>query len=113
MINNQKSYKTLCFERDSILDEIKNYKEQGIQSFSTLGLWNDSDYLSELTYILTRINLEITPYYILETIKLYKRLSPLLPDDIISQISSFLTSEYKIAFNMYKNNIQPLINNIQ
>ena len=52
------------------------------------------------------------PYYIVETMKLYKRLSNRVPDDIIFQISTFCTSEYQVAFNFYKQGIEPDIKNI-
>lgn len=106
-----KSYEKLCLERDGVLDAIEDYKK-GDLTDKPMGLWNNSDYLSELSYIRRRIESEMVPYYILETMKLYKRLSTYIPDDIISQISTFCTSEYQVAFSFYKQGIEPDIKNI-
>jgi hypothetical protein len=105
------SYEKLCLERDGILDAIEDYKKGNLTD-KPMGLWNNSDYLSELSYIRRRIESDIVPYYIVETIKLYNRLSTYLPDDIIYQISNFCTSEYQVAFNFYKQGITPTIENI-
>lgn len=106
-----KSYEKLCLERDGVLDAIEDYKK-GDLTDKPMGLWNNSDYLSELSYIRRRIESEMVPYYIVETMKLYKRLSNRVPDDIIFQISTFCTSEYQVAFNFYKQGIKPDIKNI-
>jgi hypothetical protein len=105
------SYKKLCLERDGILDAIEEYKK-GDLTEKPMGLWINYVYLSELSYIRRRIESEMAPYYIVETMKLYKRLSKHIPDDIIYQISFFLTSEYQVAYNLYKQGIQPRIENI-
>jgi len=106
-----KSYEKLCLERDGIIDSIEDYKK-GDLTDKPIGLWSNSDYLSELSYIRRRIESEMVPYYIVETMKLYKTLSNHIPDDIISKISSFCTSEYQVAFNFYKQGIEPIIKNI-
>lgn len=106
-----KSYEKLCLERDGILDAIKDYKKSDLTD-KPIGLWNNSDYLSELSYIRRRIESEMVPYYIVEIMKLYKRLLKHIPYDLINLISTFCTSEYQVAFNFYKQGIEPDIKNI-
>lgn len=106
-----KTYKQLSLELDGVLDAIEDYKKGNI-THKSISLWNNSDYLSELSYIRRSIESEMSPYYIVETMKLYKRLSKYIPNDIISKISTFCTSEYQVALSFYKQRIEPDIKNI-
>ena len=86
-----KSYKCLCDERESILDEVDNWK-QGRSSYSCnqrMGLWNGSTYLEELLYIRQRIEKEMIPHEIVDRMKFYKKLENKIPEDAILHIASF------------------------
>lgn len=52
------AYNKLLEEREAILEEIERYKK-GYVFQKRMGLWNNSDYLSELLYIKQKIESEI------------------------------------------------------
>ena len=98
-LTSRKTYKQLWEEREAVIDEENAYK-QGHVYQKRMGLWTDSDYLSELLYIQQRIESEMVPHYIVEIMKLHKRLLFRLPIELVKHISSFGTSEHQIAAQM-------------
>lgn len=100
-MTSRKTYKQLCEEREAVLHEAEKYK-QGLVYQERIGLWTKSDYLSELLYIRQKIESEIVPHYIVEIMKLHKRLLTRLPMELITLIASFGTSEHQIAAQMVK-----------
>ena len=101
LLTYRKTYKQLHQEREAVLDEVEAYK-QGTVYQKRMGLWKNSDYLSELLYIRNQIETEMIPHYIVEMMKLYKRLLIRLPIEIIVHITSFGTIEDQKAIQMVK-----------
>jgi hypothetical protein len=87
----RKTYKRLCDERESILDEIEAWKISGFTGTLITGLWCSSTYLDELLYIRVSIEKEMIPHQIIMRMKFYQKLETKtgLPDDIILCIALF------------------------
>jgi hypothetical protein len=84
----RKSYINLCKERDAVMDEINNWKEN-ITVCKRIGLWNDSTYLDELLYIKSCIEKEMIPYEVVFRMKFYENMYKTIPEDIVLHIASF------------------------
>ena len=95
----KKTYKILCEERESVLDEREKYIK-GISVTKKIGLFLNEkySYFDELSYIISLIDKEIKPYNILYKIQLYKKLKEKIPIDLLYYISSFGDKIDKIAF---------------
>jgi hypothetical protein len=98
-LTSRKTYTQLYEEREAVFDEADAYKQRTVYQ-KRMGLWKNSDYLSELLYIRMRIETEMIPHYIVETMKLHKRLLILLPMEIVIHIASFGTIEDQTAIQM-------------
>jgi hypothetical protein len=95
----KKTYKILCEEKESILDEREKYIK-GLSVNRKMGLFINEkySYFDELSYIIKLIDYDIIPYKILYKIQLYKKLKEKIPIDLLYYISSFGDKIDKIAF---------------
>ena len=110
----RKTYKTLCSENESILEEVEDLK-QGRKSYhgiQIMKLWSGSTYLDELFYIRMRIVKEMIPHEIVFRMKLYKNLNNIIHIDIINHIVSFLGLIDKIALHLVNKGIESTLDNV-
>ena len=106
MFTKKKSYKILCQERESILDEREKYiRGVGIDRKMGLFLNEKYSYFDELSYIISLIEKDMRPYEILYKIQLYKKLKERIPIELLLYISSFGSNIDKIAVKYIEKNI--------
>ena len=95
----KKTYKILCEERESVLDEREKYI-RGMCTNRKMGLFISEkySYFDELSYIINLIDYDIIHYKILYKIQLYKKLIEKIPIELLYNISVFGDKIDKIAF---------------
>jgi hypothetical protein len=109
----RKTYKSLCDEHESILEEIEAWRISGFTG-NRMGLWSSSTYLDELLYIRKNIEKDMIPHQIVMRMKFYKRLmyKTGLPTDIVLYIASFGDFIDVSAMNFLRKGVKAALENV-
>jgi hypothetical protein len=98
----------LINEKKAIIESIDLYKKGLTQTKSTILQYGNADYYDDLQYLLQRIEIDLTPYRIIEKYKILKMFNKYLPIELLKYITSFLnqTIEDFAALEHTENNTE-------